>query len=83
MISISAPDELSAYLLAARLAEKQPTMFRSERGWEVQIQGSGGPELFGELLNAVQAWLEHERIAETALIVDGEVHTVPRRRSGA
>ena len=65
---IAAPDELSAFLLAARLGrDRCQIRQQGECGWYLDYRRPSTPGQVAELLIEVRCWLGEERIAQTTV----------------
>jgi hypothetical protein len=65
---VSAPDELSAVLLAERLGRDRRSIGRqSDESWYLDYKRPPTPGTAAELLAEVRCWLAEERIAQTTV----------------
>ena len=79
-ISVEAPSETAAQLLAGSLAPRFPLEVSEVDGaWVVVVRPSPSQHHIGEVLDEVERWLVAADVAATRVRLDGHVYGLERR----
>jgi hypothetical protein len=79
-ISVEAPSETAAQLLAGSLAARFPLEISQVDGaWVVVVRPNGSEFHVGEVLDEVERWLVAADVTATRVHLDGHVYGLERR----
>jgi hypothetical protein len=79
-ISVEAPSETAAQLLADSLAARFPLeVSQVDGGWVVVVGPSSAERHVGDVLDEVERWLVAADVAATRVHLDGRVYGLERR----